>query len=140
MATSATITVVRKRNKKSVAFVRFYAHYDGYPDNVGLKLAQVLEKEGARSNDTGCLAATICKEFKDRAGGFYIEPMSDPADAEYNYIVTDVIDEGGLAPRRYFSVSLTNQGQHKEFHSVKAFLLFCQGEQRMRELTREIYA
>jgi hypothetical protein len=90
--------VQRSRHDK-IRVVTFYFQYDGYLEGVGKDLVDFLKsytivngipfprKEGIKyANGIGCLAAQFCKEFKNGAGNFYIEPYEE-ADAYYTYEV-----------------------------------------------------
>ena len=79
-----------------------YQQYDGYPDGVGMELAEFLalktvingfgvESMETHANGAGCLAAQYIKEFKTGIGGFYMTSKEDTQ--EYNYKV--VVGRGG---------------------------------------------
>ena len=86
--------------EKSV--VNIYRQYDGYPDGLGLELAEFLSDftivnglspNGARkvANGTGCLAAQLVAYLKDGPGNVYLEPItlhSKPGDMWEDYIYT----------------------------------------------------
>ena len=92
--------------EKSV--VNIYRQYDGYPDGLGLELAEFLSDftivnglspNGARkvANGTGCLAAQLVQYLKDGPGNVYLEPItlhSKPGDMWEDYIYTIFPKEG----------------------------------------------
>jgi hypothetical protein len=74
-------TRVNKTNNKRPLVV-FYQQYDGYPSEVGMRLAEFLKNN--YYPDINCLSATYCSEFKTGSGGFYIYDV-DSGDEEWNY-------------------------------------------------------
>lgn len=73
-----------------------YQQYGGYPNGVGLQLADFLngitivnginpDKGGRLANGVGCLAAQFIADHKRDAGGLYITNESDRQ--EYDYFV-----------------------------------------------------
>ncbi len=90
------------------AVVNIYRQYDGYPDGLGLELAEFLSdftivdgfKLGDKSriaNGAGCLAAQLVAYLKDGPGNVYLEPItlhSKPGDMWEEYIYTIYPKEG----------------------------------------------
>jgi len=84
--------------EKSV--VNMYKQYDGYPEGLGLKLAEFLGEiqiinglpVGYRcdlANGPGCLAAQLVQHFKDGPGGIYLKGTNGkPGDYCEDYIYT----------------------------------------------------
>jgi len=82
--------------KKTTKLMCMYRQFDGYPSGHGQELADFL-KDGQLVNGLGtgqpekvfngmgCLAAQAVKHFKDGPGGFYIYPLNNRQ--EYNYEV-----------------------------------------------------
>ena len=109
MGTRATIKIAKREegvsfSKKPEKFmVSIYHHFDGYPEYLGVTLANYLEGKkivnGLGSdrdtvfNGLGCMAASIVAELKEEAGNVYIEDtFGEPSgwiDYEY-YIWGDV--------------------------------------------------
>lgn len=90
--------------------VNIYQQYDGYPEGVGIELAEwLLNKKlinGIRSgqnnfafaNGVGCLAAQFIHTFKTDVGGLYITDI-ESHNMDYNYEVTiadliSLLDDG----------------------------------------------
>lgn len=92
MGTRSTIHFSEGKN----TVVSIYQQYDGYPENVGLELAQFLltgklvngfgSKDETNFNGMGCLTAQFIAKHKKGIGGFYITTKKDRQ--EYNYFVT----------------------------------------------------
>ena len=109
MGTRATIKIARREEGVSFSekpekfMVSIYHHFDGYPEYLGVTLANYLEGKkivnGLGSdrdtvfNGLGCMAASIVAELKEEAGNVYIEDtFGEPSgwiDYEY-YIWGDV--------------------------------------------------
>jgi len=92
MGTRSTIHF--QQNGTTLASI--YQQYDGYPDSVGLELANFLDgitvvngislNESRRiANGVGCLAAQFVTDFKNGPGGLYLTVPD--AREEYNYFV-----------------------------------------------------
>ena len=79
--------------------VSIYQQYDGYPDGVGLQIAEFLKDiemvngissrdDGKKlANGLGCLSAQFIAEIKDSVGGVYITNPEDKQDYNYDIIV-----------------------------------------------------
>ena len=78
--------------------VSIYHHYDGYPEYLGVTLANYLDSKrivnglGDRKapvfNGLGCLAASLIAELKDEPGYVYIDDPSSPhGGLDYEYVV-----------------------------------------------------
>ena len=91
--------------EKSV--VNIYRQYDGYPEGLGLELAEFLndftvvngmglEKKPLKlANGTGCLAAQLVQYLKDGPGNVYLETLNgEPGDSWEEYIYTVYPKEG----------------------------------------------
>jgi hypothetical protein len=75
------------------------AHYDGYPDGVGLDLARIILEGklvdglgqnrtlGAYFNGDSCMAASVIALMKKEPGNIYLYPTSYDFDANYKYII-----------------------------------------------------
>ena len=104
MGTRATISIAKREKgisfseKPDKVLVSIYHHYDGYPEYLGVTLANYLEGKkivnglGDRSapvfNGLGCMAASIIKELKEEAGNVYIEDPENPHGwLDYEYVV-----------------------------------------------------
>ena len=82
------------------AVVNIYRQYDGYPEGMGLDLANFLSDFtivnglGSRgpakiANGVGCLAAQLVQHFKDGPGNIYLEQLNgEPGDSWEEYIYT----------------------------------------------------
>ena len=108
MATRATIKIARREEGVSFSekpekhMVSIYHHFDGYPEYLGVTLANYLlgtkivnglgNDRDTVFNGLGCMAASIIAELKEEAGNVYIENPEHPSawiDYEY-YIWGDV--------------------------------------------------
>ena len=104
MGTRATIKIARREEGVSFSekpdkyIVSIYNHYDGYPEGLGMKLANYLEGTkivnglGKNNEDVfnglGCLAASLIAELKDGPGNIYIEnPENKHSWIDYEYFV-----------------------------------------------------
>ena len=104
MGTRATIKIARREEGVSFSekpdkyMVSIYNHYDGYPEGLGIKLANYLEGTkivnglGKNNEDVfnglGCLAASLIAELKDEPGYVYIDdPNSPHGGLDYEYVV-----------------------------------------------------
>ena len=87
--------------------VNMYRQYDGYPEGMGLDLAEFLDdfnivngltfRPMARkvANGVGCLAAQLVSHFKDGPGNIYLESLKgEPSDHWEDYIYTLYPKEG----------------------------------------------
>lgn len=84
--------------------VTIYRQYDGYPDGMGIELADILKGKtivnGFSSDDQpafngmGCLAAQVIKELKDGIGNVYIAvPNANNRWEDYVYEITGEIGQ-----------------------------------------------
>ena len=105
MATRAKIHIARREEGVSFSeipekvIVSIYNHYDGYPEGLGVILAEYLDGKvitnglGSRDdysvfNGMGCLAASLIEELKDGPGDIYIEDPEHPHGwIDYDYYV-----------------------------------------------------
>jgi hypothetical protein len=104
MGTRATINIAKREEgvsfseKPDKVLVSIYHHFDGYPEYLGVTLANYLENKkivnglGNRNspvfNGLGCMAASIIKELKEEAGNVYIEDPERPHGwLDYEYYV-----------------------------------------------------
>tara|TARA_R100000231_G_scaffold100074_1_gene74561 strand:+ start:125 stop:538 length:414 start_codon:yes stop_codon:yes gene_type:complete len=104
MGTRATISIAKREEgvsfseKPDKVLVSIYHHFDGYPEYLGVTLANYLEDKkivnglGDRSapvfNGLGCMAASIIKELKDEPGNVYIEDPENPHGwLDYEYYI-----------------------------------------------------
>ena len=105
MGTRATIHIAKREEgvsfseKPDKKLVSIYHHFDGYPEYLGVTLANYLEDKkivnglgGDRDvpvfNGLGCMAASIIKELKEEAGNVYIEDPDCPSGwLSYEYVV-----------------------------------------------------
>jgi len=109
MGTRATIHIAKREEGVSFSeipekkLVSIYKHYDGYPESLGVTLADYLDGKrivnglgGDRStvfNGLGCLAASLIAELKEEAGEVYIDNPDCPhSGLDYEYVVWG--DEG----------------------------------------------
>ena len=108
MGTRATIKIAKREEgvsfseKPEKVMVSIYHHFDGYPEYLGVTLANYLlgtkivnglgNDRDTVFNGLGCMAASIIAELKEEAGNVYIEDPEHPSgwiDYEY-YIWGDV--------------------------------------------------
>ena len=104
MGTRATIKIARREEgvsfseKPDKVIVSIYQHFDGYPEGLGVTLANYLNgkmivnglgKDNYRVfNGLGCLAASLIAELKDGPGNIYIEDPNKPNTwINYEYFV-----------------------------------------------------
>ena len=104
MATRAMISIAKREEGVSFSeipekkLVSIYHHYDGYPEYLGVTIANYLDGKkvvnglGDRSkpvfNGLGCLAASLIAELKDEPGYVYIDdPNSPHGGLDYEYVV-----------------------------------------------------
>ena len=104
MGTRATISIAKREEgvsfseKPDKKLVSIYHHYDGYPEYLGVTLANYLQDKtitnGLNRNDKNCfngiacMAASIIKELKEEAGNVYIEDPEHPSSwLSYEYVV-----------------------------------------------------
>ena len=106
MATRAIIRVAER--EEGVSFseqtdnirVQIYHHYDGYPEGLGVTLANYLGPKkivnglpvGAGSvdvaNGMGCLTASLIEYLKEAPGNVYVDyPYQDRFDIDYTYYI-----------------------------------------------------
>ena len=88
--------------QKKEEIVTMYRQYDGYPEGHGLDLAEFLSQgklvNGIGMNDTivfngmGCLTAQVVAEFKDGAGGIYLQRANKDSGECYRYQVIGDFD------------------------------------------------
>ena len=86
--------------------VNMYRQYDGYPEGMGLDLAEFLidftvvnglsnPRSTKVANGTGCLAAQLVSHFKEGPGQIYLESLKgEPSDHWEDYIYTLYPKEG----------------------------------------------
>ena len=105
MATRAKIHIARREEGVSFSeipekvIVSIYSHWDGYPEGLGVQLAEYFYekvvtnglggKDDYRAfNGMGCLAASLVAELKDGPGNVYIEDKDRPHGwSDYKYYV-----------------------------------------------------
>ena len=104
MATRAMISIAKREEGVSFSekpdkyMVSIYNHYDGYPEGLGVTLANYLNgriivnglgKDQCRVfNGLGCMAASRIAELKEEAGNVYIEDPERKHDwIDYEYYV-----------------------------------------------------
>ena len=103
MATRAMISIAKREEGVSFSkepnqtIVDIYHHWDGYPEGLGVTLADYLNGYHVvnglgRENDKlfngmGCLAASLVAELKDGPGDVYIEPRESHSWIDYHYYI-----------------------------------------------------
>jgi len=104
MGTRATISIAKREEgvsfseKPDKVLVSIYHHYDGYPEGLGVTLANYLEdkkivnglgnKKDPVFNGLGCLAASLIAELKDEPGLVYIDDLNSPHGwLDYEYVI-----------------------------------------------------
>ena len=104
MGTRATIHIAKREEgvsfseKPDKVMVSIYNHYDGYPEGLGVTLANYLNgkiivnglgKDNYRVfNGLGCLATSLIAELKDGPGNIYIEDPNKPNTwIDYEYYI-----------------------------------------------------
>ena len=106
MATRALINFVEREDGVSFSehpgvdkiHVQIYHHYDGYPEGLGVKLANFLDGydvtnglstgyQGPVANGMGCLAAQTVSYLKDEPGNVYLYKPTEKDWEDYEYFV-----------------------------------------------------
>ncbi len=103
MATRAMISVAKREEGVSFSeepnktIVDIYHHWDGYPEGLGVTLANYLDGKKITNglgrdnnnlfNGMGCLAASLVAELKDGPGDVYIEPRESHGWIDYQYYI-----------------------------------------------------
>jgi hypothetical protein len=104
MATRAMISIAKREEGVSFSeepnktIVDIYHHWDGYPEGLGVTLADYLNGKKVTNglsdrndysvfNGMGCLAASLVAELKDGPGDVYIEPRESHGWIEYQYYI-----------------------------------------------------
>jgi hypothetical protein len=75
--------------------INLYRQYDGYPEGHGAELAEFLgEVQVQGFNGMGCLSAQLVANFKQGAGGFYLEPVTaEDCGQDFEYHVQRIDDQ-----------------------------------------------
>lgn len=106
MATRALINIVDRQEGRSFSkllapsaiHTQIYHHWDGYPERLGVKLANYLQgydirngipndHQGPIANGIGCLAAQLVSYLKDEPGNVYLRPPSNIDLEDYVYYI-----------------------------------------------------
>ena len=106
MATRALINFVEREDGVSFSehpdvdkiHVQIYHHWDGYPQGLGVKLANFLDGydvtnglstgyQGPVANGMGCLAAQTVSYLKDEPGNVYLRKPIEKDWEDYEYFV-----------------------------------------------------
>ena len=106
MATRALINFVEREDGVSFSehpgvdkiHIQIYNHYDGYPQGLGVKLANFLDGydvvnglstgyQGPVANGMGCLAAQTVSYLKDEPGNVYLRKPIEKDWEDYEYFV-----------------------------------------------------
>ena len=104
MGTRAMINIARREEgvsfseKPDKVMVSIYNHYDGYPEGLGVTLANYLKDKKIVNglgktdytlfNGLGCLAASLIAELKNGPGNIYIEDLNKPNTwIDYEYYI-----------------------------------------------------
>ena len=108
MSTRATIRIAKR--EEGVSFnehtedyhTQIYHHYDGYPDFLGVALAEFFDGFGVTNgngpersaNGLGCLSAQLVAGLKEEPGRIYIDYVGqDRFDIEYIYYIWGTEDK-----------------------------------------------
>ena len=104
MGTRATIHIAKREEGVSFSeipekkIVSIYNQYDGYPEGLGVTIADYLDGKrlvnglggdrGGVFNGLGCLAASLVAELKHEAGYVYIDDPNCPHGwLDYEYVI-----------------------------------------------------
>ena len=106
MATRALINFVERENGVSFSehpgvdkiHTQIYKHYDGYPQGLGVELANFLDGydvvnglstgyQGPVANGMGCLAAQLVSYIKNEAGNVYLQKPQEIDWEDYEYFI-----------------------------------------------------
>ena len=106
MATRALINFVERKDGVSFSehpgvdkiHTQIYHHYDGYPEYLGVRLANFLDGydvvnglstgyQGPVANGMGCLAAQLVSYIKDKPGNVYLQKPQELDWENYEYFI-----------------------------------------------------
>ena len=106
MATRALINFVEREDGVSFSehpgvdkiHTQIYHHYDGYPEYLGMRLANFLDGydvvnglsigyQGPVANGMGCLAAQLVSYIKDKPGNVYLQKPQELDWENYEYFI-----------------------------------------------------
>lgn len=104
MATRAVIRFANREKGQSFSsqgnaiHAQIYHHYDGYPEGLGVELAEYLDgfkvvngygqKTSKVANGISCLSASVLSYLKDGPGNVYLDhPDTERTDLDYVYYV-----------------------------------------------------
>ena len=106
MATRTLINFVEREDGVSFSehpgvdkiHIQIYHHYDGYPQGLGVKLANFLDGyaivnglstgyQGPIANGMGCLAAQTVSYLKDEPGNVYLQKPIERDWEDYEYFI-----------------------------------------------------
>tara|TARA_Y100001938_G_scaffold49073_1_gene68350 strand:- start:322 stop:741 length:420 start_codon:yes stop_codon:yes gene_type:complete len=106
MATRALINFVEREDGVSFSehpgvdkiHTQIYHHYDGYPEYLGVRLANFLDGydvvnglstgyQGPVANGMGCLAAQLVSYIKDEPGNVYLQKPRELDWENYEYFI-----------------------------------------------------
>jgi len=106
MATRALINFVEREDGVSFSehpgvdkiHTQIYKHYDGYPQGLGVELANFLDGydvvnglstgyQGPVANGMGCLAAQLVSYIKNEAGNVYLQKPQEIDWEDYEYFI-----------------------------------------------------
>jgi len=106
MATRALINFVERKDGVSFSehpgvdkiHTQIYHHYDGYPEYLGVRLANFLDGydvvnglstgyQGPVANGMGCLAAQLVSYIKDEPGNVYLQKPQELDWENYEYFI-----------------------------------------------------
>ena len=106
MSTRALINIVERQEGRSFSktlpstaiHTQIYKHYDGYPEDLGVTLANYLNgydilngipnsHQGPIANGIGCMAAQLVSYIKDGPGNVYLQPPHNIDIEDYVYYI-----------------------------------------------------
>ena len=107
MATRALINIVERQEGRSFSellepsaiHTQVYKHWDGYPEGLGVTLANYLDGynvvnglthdsyQGPLANGIGCLSAQLVSYLKNEPGNVYLQPPQERDWEDYEYYI-----------------------------------------------------
>lgn len=118
------------------ALINMYRQMDGYPAGHGKELYEFLKpikmvngfgadtETVKQANGAGCLAAQLIANFKDGAGGIYIQPVS-AVNCGQDYCYHVYADDTNGITVKCFEVRANNRKELLFNGTVEAFGEFC---------------
>jgi hypothetical protein len=96
-------TEVKNGRRKPYLLATMYKQFDGYPERLGLELAEIIE--GSEYSGMSCLAATIVAKLKKGPGNVrLVMPGSKDMGEEFTYTIID--NDGKITMSCYATIDI----------------------------------